>query len=305
MRILVSGSSGLIGSALVASLDGAGHESVRLVRSAEPVDATGHAGRPASVLWNPNAARLEPGPFEGFDAVVHLAGENIFGLRWTKAKKAQIFDSRVLGTRLLCETLARLDQPPRVLVSASGVNYYGNSGDQERREDSPPGEGFLAEVCKAWENATRPAADAGIRVVNMRLGVVLSPRGGALRTMLRPFRLGLGGRLGSGRQYVSWITLDDVVRAAEHLIVTDSLAGPVNAVSPCPATNRELTRALGSVLHRPVLLPAPAIALRVLLGEMADELLLSSVRVLPHRLVESGFRHEDPELEPALRRILS
>jgi uncharacterized protein len=297
MRILLSGSSGLIGSALVESFAASGRVVVRLVRS-EPKPGEG------AIAWDPAAQRLDPGPLEGFDAVVHLAGESIFGLRWTAAKKERIRRSRVEGTRLLAAALARLARPPKAFVCASAIGYYGDRGDEELSEESPAGTGFLAEVCRQWEEAARPAAEAGIRTVAMRLGVVFSPAGGALRTMLRPFRLGLGGRLGSGRQYLSWISLSDVVRAVEHVLETESLSGPVNVVAPEPVTNAELTRTLARVLRRPALFPAPAFALRLVLGEMADAMLLSSVRVLPRRLVESGFRHEDPALEPALRRLL-
>lgn len=298
MRILVSGATGLIGSALVRHLTTGGDEVTRLGRS-QP--------RPgeAAIRWDPAAGTLEPADLEGFDAVVHLAGESIAGGRWTAAKKARIRDSRVRGTGLLAESLARSTSPPRVMLSASAIGFYGNRGDEALDEDSPPGSGFLAEVCRDWEAAARPALEAGIRLVHLRTGLVLSPAGGALAKMLLPFRLGLGGRIGGGRQYVSWITLDDEVEAIRHVLLTDSLAGPVNLVAPGPVTNRELTRALGRVLRRPTLLPAPSFALRIMLGEMAGALLLSGARVLPRRLLDAGFRFRDPELEGALERLLA
>ena len=298
MRILVSGATGLIGSALVRHLTAGGDEVTRLTR-AQP--------RPgeAAIRWDPAAGTLEPADLEGFDAVIHLAGESIAGGRWTAAKKARIRESRVRGTGLLAECLARSTRPPRVLLSASAIGYYGNRGDEDIDEQSPPGSGFLPEVCRDWEAAAQPAEAAGIRLVYLRTGLVLSPAGGALAKMLPPFRLGLGGRIGSGWQYVSWITLHDEVEAIRHAIVTDSLAGPVNLVAPGPVTNRELTRALGRVLRRPALLPAPAFALRIMLGEMAEALLLSGARVLPRRLLDTGFTFRDPELEGALARLLA
>lgn len=297
MKVLVTGSTGLIGSALVPALGASGHQVTRLVRS-EPAP-----GEPA-IRWDPAAGTLAPDALEGFDAAVHLAAESIAAGRWTEAKKARIRASRVEGTRLLCERLAGLTQRPKVLASASAIGIYGDRGDEELDEQSPPGEGFVPEVCRAWEEATRPAAEAGIRVVNLRIGLVLAPRGGALARMLPLFRFGLGGRLGSGRQLVSWITLDDLARAVLHVLAAEALSGPVNCVAPGPVTNREFTRSLGRVLRRPTLFPAPAFALRLLLGEIADALLLSSARVVPRRLLQSRFTHDDPELEPALRRLL-
>jgi uncharacterized protein (TIGR01777 family) len=241
---------------------------------------------------------------EGFDAVVHLAGESIAEGRWTEAKRGRIRDSRVQGTRVLADTLARLIHPPKVFLCASAVGFYGSRGDEELDEESPAGSGFLSDVCREWESACRPAVEAGIRVVNLRLGMVLSTRGGALAKMLPIFRLGLGGRLASGRQYVSWITLDDVVEAIQFVMATDSLEGPVNAVAPGAVTNREFTRVLGRVLRRPAILPAPAFALRCVLGQMAQELLLASTRALPRRLLEAGFAFRDPDLEGALGRVV-
>jgi len=296
MRILVTGSTGLIGSALVPFLRAGGHEVVRLARA--PL-----RGEESVVLWDPEGGKLEPSALEGFDAVVHLAGENIAG-RWTAEKKARIRDSRVRGTRLLSETLAQLERPPAVLASASAIGYYGDRGDELLREESPPGRGFLAEVAAQWEAATEPAARRGIRVVCLRFGIVLSPRGGALAQMLPPFRLGLGGPIGSGQQYWSWVAIDDVVRAIHHALGAETLHGPVNVVSPDPVRNREFVRALGRVLGRPTLLPMPALVVRVLFGQMGEELLLSSQRVEPIRLLASGFVFQYPDLDGALRHLL-
>ena len=296
MKVLVSGSSGLIGSALVGAWANAGHEAVRLVRRGTGLDG-------AEVGWDPATGRIDAAALEGLDAVVHLAGESIAG-RWTPRKKSAIRGSRVDGTRLLCETLAGLDAPPDLLVCASAVGFYGNRGDERLTEESGPGDGFLADVCREWEAATRPAEERGIRVVSLRLGMVLSRRGGALAQMLLPFRLGLGGPVGSGRQWWSWIALDDVVAAVDHVLATPGLRGPVNLVSPEPVTNREFARALGRVLRRPAFLPMPAFAARLALGEMADAAILASVRATPLRLLESGFAFAHPSLEPALQHIL-
>jgi len=296
MKVLVTGSTGLIGSALVPFLRAGGHEVVRLVRAPLRVEER-------VVLWDPEAGKIEPSELEGLDAVVHLAGESIAG-RWTAEKKARIRESRVRGTRFLCETLARLERPPTVLVSASAIGYYGDRGDELLREESPPGRGFLADVATQWEAATEPAAQRGLRVVLLRFGIVLSPRGGALAQMLPPFRLGLGGPIGSGQQYWSWIAIDDVVRAIQHALLTETLRGPVNVVSPDPVRNREFVRALGRVLGRPTLLPMPAAAVRLLFGQMGEELLLASQRVEPIRLLASGFVFQYPDLEGALRHLL-
>jgi len=235
--------------------------------------------------------------------VVHLAGESIAG-RWTVAKKTRIRDSRVQGTSTLAAALARTGRPPKVMVCASAIGIYGDRGDEVLREESAPGSDFLAEVSQQWEAATEPAARAGVRVVSLRIGVVLSRRGGALGRMLTPFRMGAGGRIGSGSQWMSWITLDDLVGAIQHALATDSLRGPVNTVAPNPATNAQFTRALGETLHRPTVFPLPAFMVRVMFGEMGEALLLGSQRVDCGKLVASGFRFRHPELKPALEAIL-
>ena len=294
MRILLTGSSGLIGHALDTFLTADGHMVVHLTRS---------PARGRHILWNPDAGTIEAEDLEDFDAVVHLAGETILG-RWTAEKKARILESRTKRTRLLCESLAHLRNRPMVLVSASAVGYYGDRGDQVLNEESSAGSLFLSEVAKAWEAATEPAARNHIRVVNLRIGFVLSKAGGGLATMLRPFKLGIGGRVGSGRQYLSWIAIDDVVGAISHAILSDALHGPVNAVAPHPVTNREFTKTLGRVLWRPTISPLPAFAAHMIMGEMADNLLLASARVQPARLLASGYEFRFPELKGALRHVL-
>jgi uncharacterized protein (TIGR01777 family) len=297
MHMLVSGASGFIGSALVPTLTAGGHTVTRLVRS------TPSPGR-AEIPWNPAARSIGTPALEGLDAVVHLAGDNIASGRWTAAKKVSIRNSRVQGTTVLCEALAQLAKPPKTLLCASAIGYYGDRGETILREESPPGTGFLAEVCQAWEAATAPAVQRGIRVVHLRFGIVLSPAGGALAKMLTPFRLGLGGVVGTGKQYMSWIALDDVLGAIHHALSTEALQGPVNVVAPQAVTNREFTTTLGKVLRRPTRLPLPAFAARLLFGEMADALLLASTRVAPVRLVAAGYTFHYPELEAALQHLL-
>jgi hypothetical protein len=297
MRVAVSGCTGLVGSEVVASLSAAGHEVVRLVRRAP-------APGEKAVLWDPEKGEIDAAGLEGLDAVVHLAGENIASGRWNAERKAAIRDSRVNGTRLLCDVLAGLARPPKTLVCASAIGYYGDRGTDVLTEESPPGAGFLPEVCREWEAASAPAARVGIRVVALRIGMVLSPKGGALARMLPLFRAGLGGVIGNGRQYVGWVALDDLVGIVLHALQSGELRGPVNAVAPVPVTNRELTDALGKVLSRPTLFPVPAFALRLAVGEMADALLLSSARVVPKRLEETGYRFRFPELPAALRHLL-
>ncbi len=297
MKILVSGSTGLVGSALVPSLATAGHEVARLVRA--PGAAAG-----TSISWDPARGILDPAALEGFDAIVHLAGESIAAGRWSAAKKARIHDSRVASTGLLAGTIARLSRLPKVFLCASAIGYYGDRGDAVLAEDSPSGQDFLSRVCRAWEAASEPAAQKGVRVVRHRFGMILSPAGGGLAKMLPPFKLGAGGRLGSGRQFISWIAIDDVLGALEHALTAGALAGPVNTVSPRPVTNDEFTKTLGRVLRRPTIAAMPAFAARLVFGEMADALLLSSQRVEPKRLLASGYRFRHPDLEPALRHLL-
>jgi hypothetical protein len=297
VRVLLSGSGGLIGSELARALGTAGHEVVRLVR-AEPLPG------PSKIVWDPAHGWLESRRLEGFDAVVHLAGESVAQPPWTAEKKARIHDSRVASTRLLAETMARLERKPAVFACASAIGYYGDRGDEELDEASPPGKGFLADVCRQWEAASGRAATAGIRVARMRFGLVLSQRGGVFARTLPLFRLGLGGRLGSGRQYVSWIVLDDVVAVIQRILSDSSLEGPINVVGPNPVTNLELTRTTAGALHRPAPLPIPAFLLRLKLGEMADELVLASQRVYPRRLQAAGHTFAHPELEPAIGQLL-
>jgi uncharacterized protein len=294
-KILVSGSSGLIGSALLPSLKASGHEVVRLVHGA----ASGNG----QIGWDPSRP-LTPESISGFDTVIHLAGESIVG-RWTEAKKHRILESRVQGTRHLAEALAAAPQRPQVLISASAIGYYGDRGEETLREDSPSGEGFLPEVCRGWEAAVAPAAKAGIRTAQMRFGLVLSASGGALQKMLLPFRMGVGGNMGNGRQWWSWIDIDDLVSTVQHVIKTDTLRGPVNVVAPTPVRNSEFTRTLASVLSRPAIFPLPAFAARLVFGQMGDELLLASQRVEPARLMASGYVFQKPDLRKALEGILN
>ena len=300
MNILVTGSTGLVGSALLPFLTAGGNRVARLVRSRT---------RPAKsdipeIQWDPAVGSMDLSGLDEFDAVVHLAGESIAEGKWTPAKKASIRDSRVKGTTLLCQSLAQLQQPPKVLVCASAIGYYGDRGDEILDEGSSPGKGFLSEVCKDWEAAAQPAVKKGIRVVQHRLGMILSPSGGALAKMLPPFRMGVGGIIGSGKQYMSWIALDDVLGTIHHALLSDGLAGPVNTTSPHPVTNREFTKTLGRVLGRPTVFPMPEFAARLAFGEMADELLLASTRVEPARLLGSRYSFRFPQLEEALRHLL-
>jgi uncharacterized protein (TIGR01777 family) len=295
MRIVVTGSTGLIGSALVSKLTADGHEAIRLTRSPSP--------GPGAARWDPAGGTIDAGALAGADAVVHLAGRSIGALRWTAKVKREILGSRVDGTRLLAETMASLEGGPRVLVCASGINWYGDRGDEVLTERSPGGQGFLAEVCQQWEAAAEPARAAGIRTVHVRTGVVQAREGGALAIQARLFRLGLGGRLGSGRQWWSWVTLDDLVGIYRHAL-TAEVEGPLNATAPNPVTNAEFTAALARVLRRPALLPVPMLGPRLLLGQMADELLAASARVYPAVAQASGYAFRHPDLEPALRHVL-
>jgi len=301
MRIAMTGSSGLIGSALMTRFEQDGHAITRVVRGAGVRDP-----RHRTVVWDPAAGAIDRAGLEAHDAVVHLAGEDIAAGRWTQARKQVIRESRIRGTLLLCETLAGLAHKPRVLITASGVGYYGNHEPDDRvDETSPRGAVFLADLVRDWEQATTPAKAAGIRVVHTRFGIVLSPRGGALAKMLPVFRMGLGGKVGSGRQAMSWIALDDVPSVMLHLIEHDSLSGPVNVVSPHVVTNAEFTRILGQALGRPAILPLPGFAARLLFGEMADALLLGGARVIPKRLEDTGYRFAYPRLDQALSHLLS
>lgn len=296
MRVLVSGSTGLIGGALVKALEREKYDVVRLSRT-DAVSAP-------RLLWDPQRGRVETRLLEGFDAVVHLAGESIAAGRWTPALKEKIRDSRVRGTTFLANTLAGLSRPPKVLVCASAVGFYGNRGEERLTEESPAGEGFLPEVCRAWEASCAPAMEKGIRVVNLRFGVVLSSGGGALKKMILPFRWGLGGIIGNGRQWWSWIGLEDVVGAIRHVMGTEGLSGPVNVTAPTPVTNEGFTKELGRALHRPTLLPMPAFAAKWALGEMAQALLLASARVASKKLLDSGYSFRHPDLGAALPSLL-
>jgi uncharacterized protein (TIGR01777 family) len=300
MKILVTGSTGLIGSALVPFLITSGHGVTRLTRSK---NFSGSKIGESVAYWNPNAKNIDSATLEGHDAVVHLAGENVAGI-WTQEKKTRIRKSRVEGTRLLSRYLTELGKPPKVLVCASAIGYYGNRGEEILTEESDSGEGFLAEVSREWEEACEPALEKGIRVVNLRIGLVLSPEGGALKTMLVPFRLGVGGTIGSGNQYISWISIDDMVGVIFHAISQENLNGPVNSVAPNPVTNREFTKTLARVLGRPSFLSVPEFVLRLLIGEMAEEMLLASTRAVPKKLLDSGYKFRYPRLEKALRHLL-
>jgi uncharacterized protein (TIGR01777 family) len=301
MKVIVTGSGGLVGRALVRSLLADGHAVTKLVRGGAQQFRTPGS---AAVEWNPEGGTIDAQALEGHDAAVHLAGEPVAEGRWDDEKKRRILESRVKGTRLLAETLAGLKERPRVLVSASAVGFYGDRGAEVLREESASGEGFLSEVCREWEKATLAASQAGIRVVHVRIGFVLSGEGGGLQKMLPPFKLGVGGKVGSGRQYISWITLEDLVRVIRRAIEDESLRGPVNAVAPAAVTNEEFTKALGRVLGRPTILPVPTFALRLAFGEVADAVMLSSTRVEPARLKEAGFDFKHTEIEGALRSVL-
>lgn len=293
-RILVSGVSGPIGTALLPSLKSRGYNVTRLVR-----------GTPTGsdqIAWNPGQP-IAPEKVSGFDAIIHLAGESIVG-RWTTAKKIKIRESRVAGTTALAEALARAGSKPQVFVCSSAIGYYGDRGNEVLHETSNPGVGFLSDVCREWEAATQAAAKAGIRTVQMRTGVVLSPKGGALGKMLLPFKMGVGGKIGDGRQWMSWIDVQDMVGAIHHILKSDLLHGPVNLVAPKPVTNAEFTKILGSVLSRPAILPVPAFAVKLAFGEMGETVLLGSQRVEPTQLVMSGYPFRFSTLQASLEHIL-
>lgn len=293
MKILITGSSGLIGSALVDHFKLWGDEVTRLVRRVPQSEN--------EIQWSPDQKKIDASQLEGFDVVIHLAGVNIAGKRWTDNFKATIRDSRVEGTTLLCETLASLQQPPQVLISASAIGIYGHRGDEPLTEESSFGDDFLANVCKEWEAATAAAIDKGIRVVHLRTGVVLAKTDGALSKMLLPFKLCAGGVVGSGKQFWSWVSLFDIVGIVQHIIDTETLSGAVNAVAPHPVTNKEFTKTLGKVLHRPTLFPIPAFVARIAFGEMADSLMLASANVKPTQLLETNYEFLYPHLEDAIK----
>ena len=296
MKILVAGASGLVGSALIPSLESDGAEINRLVRSSPKAN---------EIEWHPNHGGIDATRLEGFDAIINLAGENIAEGRWTDEKKRKIRDSRVDGTHLLSEAIAKLATKPRVFLCASATGFYGDRDDEILDETSDSGGGFLANVCRDWEGATESAAKPGVRVVNLRFGPILAREGGMLGKMLTPFKLGMGGKVGSGKQYMSWVAIDDVVGAIKLALPDESIHGPLNVVSPNPVTNEEFTKTLGEVLSRPTVMSIPAFAARLAFGEMADEMLLVSQRVAPKKLNEAGFRFEYPVLEVAFQKYVT
>jgi len=307
MKILVSGSTGLIGSALVARLCDNGQEVLRLVRPTSNLDKTKFGSRPGpkSIVWNPDKGTLDSSA-EGAGAVVHLTGASIAGSRWTAGRKQILRDSRIAATRNLVAALGNLSRPPKTFIAASAIGYYGDRRDEELTESSTGGTDFLAQLARDWEAESSRVTEFGARVAILRFGIILAKQGGALPPMVLPFRLGIGGRLGSGHQWMSWIALDDIVEIIRFAIATEPVAGPVNAVAPNPVRNAEFAKELAAVLHRPALFPAPAFALRLALGtELAQTLLLSSQRALPKKLAQLGYRFLLPELQPALQAILS
>lgn len=296
MRVAITGSRGLIGTALIASLEADGHSVLRVVR--------GGGGGPGTTSWDIEAGEIDPAAFEGVDAVVHLSGEGIGEKRWTDEQKKRIYDSRIDSTSLLARTLAGLSQKPKVLVTASGVDAYGDGGDAQLTEDSPRGSTWLAELVRDWEGAAQPAADAGIRVAHIRTSMVLAAKGGALERMVKIAKLGVLGKIGSGKQWMSWITLDDEVRAIRHIIDGD-LSGPVNLAAPNPVTNAEFTKLLGKAVKRPTFIPVPAFGPKLLLGsELAETLLLESKRAVPKKLLDDGFQFRHPTLPEAFAALL-
>ncbi|MGI8918628.1 MAG: TIGR01777 family oxidoreductase [Pyrinomonadaceae bacterium] len=297
MRIVISGSHGLVGKALIKALEADGHEIYRLVRHAPNSEK--------EIEWSPDRYSIAISRIEGFDAVYHLAGESIASGRWNDEKKRKIRESRTKGTKLLADALANLSAPPKTLISASATGYYGDRGDELLTETSPPGKGFLADVCTEWEQATEHARVKGVRVVNTRFGIILDKEGGALAKMLTPFRMGIGGRIGDGKQWMSWIALDDVIGALKFALNEESMNSPVNFVAPNPVTNAEFTKTLGRVLSRPTLFPIPEFGVRLAFGEMADALLLSSQRVEPAILKQSGFKFRFADLPSTLQAVLS
>ncbi|ODS30722.1 MAG: Epimerase family protein [Candidatus Scalindua rubra] len=296
MKVAVSGTSGLIGSSLVSFLSKKDITVSKILHE----DLINN-----EIAWKPEKGDWDSAFTDGIDGIVHLAGENIAAGKWTKEKKEKIRSSRIEGTKRLCEHVLKLSSPPSVFICASAVGFYGDRGAEILNEDSSRGSGFLSDVCIGWEGATNTISNAGIRVVNVRFGMVLSNAGGALAKMLTPFKMGMGGKIGSGKQYMSWVAIDDVTRAIYHALITDSLKGPVNVTSPNPVTNKEFTKTLGRVLKRPTIMPMPAIGARLAFGEMANELLLASTRVEPKKLLDAGYHFQYPELEDALKHILN
>lgn len=301
MKIILSGVGGLIGNQLIAQLQERGAELIRLVRPTSNRKENDLTTR----TWNPGKGELDPAILEGCEAVIHLGGENIASGRWTDAKKKRILDSRIQTTTLLAETMAQCRQPPKHFLCASAMGFYGDRGAEICRETDPPGQGFLPEVCVAWEQSCKAAVAAGVRVVNMRIAMVLSTEGGALEKMMTPFKMGVGGKVGSGRQYWSWISIEDVVHALLFCLDHPEISGPVNFASPQPVTNQTFTNILGEVIHRPTILPLPGFAAKLALGDMADDLLLSSIRVEPTVLKNAAYPFRDAELKPALQRLLN
>ncbi|MCC7529201.1 MAG: TIGR01777 family oxidoreductase [Candidatus Melainabacteria bacterium] len=297
MKVAITGSTGLVGKKIASGLKSEGHQVVKLVR--------GNPHGTDEFSWDPNSDKIDAEAFDGVDAVIHLAGENIATKRWTSEQKEKIKESRIKGTKLIAATLAGLDKPPRTLVSTSAIGFYGDRGNEILTEESTSGAGFLAGVCRDWEGATRTAESKGIRVIHARLGVVLSREGGALKMMLPPFMMGAGGPLGDGKQYMSWIDLDDTAKAFIYLATRAGVDGPVNVVAPNPETNAQFTKTLAKVIHRPAFFPVPTIGVKVLFGEMGEELLLSSNRVSSSKLIKAGFQFTYPVLESALKHELN
>ncbi|MFN2576856.1 MAG: TIGR01777 family oxidoreductase [Pyrinomonadaceae bacterium] len=295
MKIAIAGSSGLVGSALIPILQSDGNQITRLVR------ASPKAGE---IEWHPNQDALSAGKFEGLDVIINLAGESIAAGRWTDEQKRKIHDSRVNGTHLLSEALAKMNARPKTFICASATGFYGDRDEEILDEQSESGSGFLAGVCREWEQATEPASKAGVRVVNLRFGPILAREGGMLSKLLTPFKMGMGGRVGSGKQYISWIALEDAVSAIKLAIDTQTIHGPLNVVSPRPVTNEEFTKTLGHVLNRPTALAMPAFAVRLAFGEMADEMLLASQKVMPKKLTSAGFEFRYPDLEGAMKKYV-
>ena len=295
MKIAIAGGSGLVGSALIPILQSDGNQITRLVRSSP---------KPGEIEWHPNQDKVSALNLEGFEAIINLAGENIAGGRWTDDQKRKIRDSRMNGTHLLSEAIAQMKSKPRVFICASATGIYGDRDDETLDEQSESGGGFLAGVCREWEQATQPASKAGVRVVNLRMGPILARDGGMLSKLLTPFKMGMGGKVGSGKQYISWVALDDAVNAIKLAIDDESIHGPINIVSPNPVTNEEFTKTLGHVLNRPTALAMPAFAARLAFGEMADEMLLASQKVMPKRLSQAGFQFQYPTLESAMRKYI-